>query len=170
MFQRFQSSAFWFQPVLGPSVYFRPEVIILHLGGSLSSSKLRVMYQIVTHVPPGGTRLKSHPAPLFSLHSLTPLNSHCLNVPFGTQGGSSRWKPSSYKQEMGDKERSLYLGWRGNHRILHSFNPSFSLILLHLEGWWRTSVLGGLGFTPALGGLSLVSTSVLPADCHFPKY
>ena len=73
VFQRFQSSAFWFQPVLGPSVYFRPEVIILHLGGSLSSSKLRVMYQTVTHVPPGGTRLKSHPALLFSLHSLTPL-------------------------------------------------------------------------------------------------
>ena len=121
-------------------------------------------------IPPGGTRLKSHPALPFFQHSLTPLNSNCLNLPFGTQGRSRRWKPFSSEQEMGDKERCLYLGWRGKHRILRSFNPPFSLILLHLEGWQRTSVLGGLGFTTTLGGLSLVSTSVLPANCHFPKY
>lgn len=50
------------------------------------------------------------------------------------------------------------------------FQPPFSLILLHPEGWQGTSVLGGLGLTTTLGGLSLVSTSVLPANCHFPKY
>ena len=41
--------------------------------------------------------------PLF-LHSLTPLISNSLNLPFGTQGRCRRLKPFSYKQEMGTQK------------------------------------------------------------------
>lgn len=55
--------------------------------------------------------------------------------------GVGGWKPFSYKQEMGDMERLLYL--EGPHRVLLSFNLLFSLILLSLEGnrcWTRKGV------------------------------
>ena len=137
--------------------------------GSFSSSRAQSYVSNCYTNPPRRNQAQVPSCTAILPAFLTHLNSNCLNLPFGTQGRSRRWKHFSYKQEMGDKERCLYLGWKGKHRILHSFKPPFSLILLHLEGWQRTSVVGGLGFTTTLGGLSIVSTSVLPANCHFPK-
>ena len=48
--------------------------------------------------------------PPLSLHSLTSLISNCLNCPFGTQGRCRKPRPFSYKHEMMDPERLLYLG------------------------------------------------------------
>ena len=49
-------------------------------------------------------------APPLSLLSLTSLVSNCLNCPFGTQGRCRKLRPFSYKHEMMDPERLLYLG------------------------------------------------------------
>ena len=122
MFQESQSSAFWFQPVWGPLL-----VLILHLDGGLGSCRRTQRCVSDCYVYP--LRRNQDPAsslrccfltafPLF-LHSLTPLISNCLDLPFGTQGMSRRLKPFLYKQETGDMERLLYLG--GSHSVLLSF-------------------------------------------------
>ena len=67
-------------------------------------------------------------------HSLTPLITNCLNLPFGTQGRSKRLKPFSYKQEMGDTERPSYMGDMGGpHRVLLDFKSPFHLVFLDLK-------------------------------------
>ena len=49
----------------------------------------------------------------------TPLTSYCLNLPFGTQGRSRRLNHFSYKQELRDTVRFLYLG--RSYKILLDF-------------------------------------------------
>ena len=149
VFQESQTSAFWFQPVWGPCACAQPEVLF-HVVWGLSSCRRtqRCVSNCYAH-PSLQEELGPGPIPtlLLFLHPLTPLISNCLNLPFGPQRRSRRWKPFSYKQEMGDTESTLYLG-EGHHRVLLS--PPFSLILLNLEGWQKNLVLGGLGFTTTL--------------------
>ena len=56
----------------------------------------------------------------FFLHSYTPPISNCLNLPFGTQGRSSRLKAFFLQTRNRDTERPLCLG--GPHRVPPSFN------------------------------------------------
>ena len=134
MFQEFQSSVFWFQPLdCGQRACAQSEITIHHLGGGLRSYR-RIHRCASDHFEhPLRRNQDTSPSlhyrfwtafPLF-LYSLTPLSSNCLNLPFGTQGSSRRLKPFSYKQETGDIERFLHLG--GTHRVLLGFICTASL-------------------------------------------
>ena len=147
MFQESQSSVFWFQSVWGLCPCAQPEVTILHPGGGLSSCRRTQKYVSDCYVYPLKRNQDPAPSlhycfltafPLF-LHSLTPLISNCLNLPFGTQGRSRRLKPFSYKQEMGGTERLSYPG--EPHRVLLGF-------VEHLEKAWKLHALSPCASLP----------------------
>ena len=122
----------WFQPVWGPRFVLSLKLpSSTWVGALVPVEELRDLYQIVLYILP---RRNQDPVPslhcCFFLHSLIPLISNCLNLPFGTQGRSKRLKLFSYKQEMGDTERLLCPG--GPHRVLLRFNPHFSMIFPNL--------------------------------------
>ena len=80
--------------------------------------------------------------PLF-LHSLTSLISNCLSLLFGTQGNLRKRKPFSTNKKQGN--RVIFVPWR----VLLSFDPTFSLILLDPEGSDTLQVpVGLLGTRP----------------------
>lgn len=142
VFQVTQSSAFTFQAIWGPHACAQLEATIsTWVGALVHIEELRDMYQIVMHIPWGGTRTKPQPALFISALPHLQLISSCLNLPCGTQGWSRRLNPFFYKKEMGNTERLLYLG--GPNTVLLGSNPPFSLILFTLEGnscWTRKGI------------------------------
>ena len=66
VFQESQSSAFWFQPVWGPHACAQPKVILLHLGGGLSSCRRTQRYISNCYPHPPRRNQDHHPALLFS--------------------------------------------------------------------------------------------------------
>ena len=126
------------------------------------------------HVPSVSRQILSHwttrevlhevfqTALLLFLHFLTSLISNCLNLPFGSQGRSGRLKPFSCRQEMGDKERFLYLGglhracpvskdkvevWVGNCNILFQLETLAVLFHIHHESLKCLSAFSQLFYT-----------------------
>ena len=89
-------------------------------------------------------RRSQHQVPSYtaiSLFSSTPLASHCLNLLFGTQGGSGRLKPSSFLKETRDLEGLLFPGW-GARALLSFFISDFSYFYpaaLPSLGLWKES-------------------------------
>lgn len=74
--------------------------VIIKLRTNSPTAKPRLLHRL----PGLAFCLSGTALPLF-LHSLAPLSSDSLNLPFGTWGGSRRLKPFSYKPEMGDTGR-----------------------------------------------------------------
>ena len=95
-----------------------------------------MFYTYLEEEPAAGSILHCY----FSLFSSTPLASHCLNLPFGTQGGSGRLKPSSFLKETRDLLWGFYARDGGPGPCLVSLSVIavlFILLLCHPRGFGK---------------------------------
>ena len=110
--------------------YSRDIVLSLKLPSSTWVSALVPAEELkgsAVYITWGGTRTlppRSHCCflivPTSFLHSLSSLNSNCLNLPFGTQGRSKSWNKTLFLQTRnGELGKDLYQG--GFYRVLLHF-------------------------------------------------